>query len=297
MVAPNLPTFDYREATSTAHACTPTLSSGDAGWGQIQLSLRHLPAHAVPEHTAEHHSICINQGQLLTMQATVDGKSKTVDRAPGAVGIFPAHHWQSFEWDQEAEFLDLYLEPALIDQTAAELGGSDGVELEPHLGDRFDPLIRQVAIALKQSLTVDSLSSRLYADSMASALAAHLVVHYSAHRPRVKVPEGGLPAQSFKRVIDYIDTHLDQNLSLADLARVAQLSPYHFARLFKQSTGMSPHRYHIHCRVEQAKQLLRAKQLSLAAIAHAVGFSSQGHFNYHFKRSTGLTPRAFLKQC
>lgn len=296
MATLNLPTFDYREADSTVHACLPTLSSRDAGWGQLQLSLRSLPPHVVPEHTAEHHSICINQGQSLKMQATVDGKSRTVGRAPGAVGIFPARHWQAFKWEQEAEFLDLYLEPALIDQTAADLCGRDGVELEPHLGDCFDPLIHHVAIALKQALTLDRSGSRLYADSMASALAAHLVVHYSAHRPRVKVLEGGLPAQSFKPVIDYIDAHLDQNLSLADLARVAQLSPYHFARLFKQSTGMSPHRYHIHCRVERAKQLLLEKRLPLADIAQQLGFSSQGHFNYHFKRSTGLTPGAFSKQ-
>ena len=296
MAALDVPVLDYTEAISPAHTGPPELSSNGVGWGKLRLSQRKLSPHTVPEHVTEHHSICINLGRPLAMTASVDGRSRQVKRSPGAVGIFPAHHWQSFGWDQDAEFLDLYLEPALIDQTAVGLCGRDGVELEPHLGDRFDPLIYQVAIALKQALTLDRSGSRLYADSMASALAAHLVVHYSAHRPKVKVPEGGLPAQSFKQVIDYIDAHLDQNLSLADLARVAQLSPYHFARLFKQSTGMSPHRYHIHCRVERAKQLLLKKRLPLADIAQQLGFSSQGHFNYHFKRSTGLTPGAFSKQ-
>ena len=85
-------------------------------------------------------------------------------------------------------------------------------------------------------------------------------------------------------------------MSLAELAAVVQLSSFHFAHLFKQTTGVSPHQYHIRCRVERAKQLLLTKNLTIAEVAYIVGFASQGHLNYHFKRLVGITPKAFLRQ-
>ncbi|NET35646.1 MAG: helix-turn-helix transcriptional regulator [Cyanothece sp. SIO1E1] len=65
--------------------------------------------------------------------------------------------------------------------------------------------------------------------------------------------------------------------------------------LAKQSMGIPPHQYHIQCRVERAKQLLRQGELAIAEIAQTVGFASQGHLNYHFKRLTGLTPKGFMQ--
>jgi AraC family transcriptional regulator len=131
---------------------------------------------------------------------------------------------------------------------------------------------------------------------MANALAVHLVSRYSTRERAIQnfVP-GGIP-RNFQQVIDYINEHLDHNLSLAELANVVQLSSYHFAHLFKQTTGVSPHQYHIRCRIQRAKELLLTKKLTIAEIAHAVGFASQGHLNYHFKRLVGMTPKAFLRQ-
>jgi AraC family transcriptional regulator len=88
---------------------------------------------------------------------------------------------------------------------------------------------------------------------------------------------------------------LDRNISLAELARIVQFSPYHFAHLFKQSTNTSPHQYVIRCRIERAKQLMGMGNLSIAAIAQTVGFASQGHFTYHFKRLVGVTPKAYQR--
>jgi AraC family transcriptional regulator len=95
--------------------------------------------------------------------------------------------------------------------------------------------------------------------------------------------------------IDYINTHLDQELSLDQLCAIAKLSPYHFARSFKQMTGLSPHQYIICQRVERAKKLLLEAQMSIAEVAIACGFTHQSHLNRHFKRLVGVTPRTFLK--
>jgi AraC family transcriptional regulator len=103
-----------------------------------------------------------------------------------------------------------------------------------------------------------------------------------------------LPKYKLRAVIDYIREHLDAELSLDHLAAVTHLSPYHFARLFKNSTGLPPHQYVVARRVERAKELLRQRDgLSLADVAVEVGFSSQSHFTRHFKRLVGVTPRRF----
>jgi AraC family transcriptional regulator len=94
-----------------------------------------------------------------------------------------------------------------------------------------------------------------------------------------------------QQVIDYINTHLDQDLSLVQIAGVINISPTYFASLFKHATGISPRQYVIKQRVERAKLLLSKTDLMIADIALEVGFSSQSHLNQHFKRLTSMTPK------
>jgi AraC family transcriptional regulator len=296
MASSTLTAIDFTQESSLTHPSPPILSSRGTNWERLHLSLRPMPPLSVPEHYTTHHSICVHLGSRLKMQMTVDSQSKTVDLIPSAIGIYPANVWQAFEWHQETAFLDLFLEPSLITQAGIEHCGKDNIELVPILGSCSDPLIYQIAIALKAALEMDRSGSKLYADTMGNALAVHLVSRYSTRQAVTKQYAGGLSEQNLKQVTDYIHANLEQDLSLAELANLVQLSPYHFARLFKRSTGFAPHRYHIKCRVERAQQLLLAGDLGLAEIACVVGFASQGHLNYHFKRWVGATPTAFLQQ-
>jgi AraC family transcriptional regulator len=93
--------------------------------------------------------------------------------------------------------------------------------------------------------------------------------------------------------IEYIEDHIDSEIALEDLAAAVHLSAYHFARLFKASTGLPPHQYVIVRRIERAKHLLRDDDLSLTQVAARVGFWDQGHFTRHFKRLVGVTPKRF----
>jgi AraC family transcriptional regulator len=100
-----------------------------------------------------------------------------------------------------------------------------------------------------------------------------------------------LTPTQLQQVLDYINTHLNRDLSLVQIAGVINISPTYFASLFKRATGISPHQYVIQQRVERAKLLLSKTDLMIADIALQVGFSSQSHLTQQFKRLTSMTPK------
>ncbi|PSO50376.1 MAG: hypothetical protein BRC40_01955 [Cyanobacteria bacterium QH_8_48_120] len=104
---------------------------------------------------------------------------------------------------------------------------------------------------------------------------------------------GGLSWCKLKEAITYINDNLDKNLKLTEIAAVVEISPYYFARLFKQSMGMPPHQYVSNRRIEQAKALLENTNLPIAEVASSVGFTSQSHFTNVFRKLTGITPKAY----
>src|SRR5205823_9562155 len=122
----------------------------------------------------------------------------------------------------------------------------------------------------------------------------HLIRHILAPHPLSRGPDGALPRAKLRAVLEYIEEHLDASPTLEQMAAVARLSPYHFARQFKAATGLPPHEYVIVRRVERAKQFLQGGgDLSLAEVAAHAGFSDQSQFSRHFKRLVGVTPRQF----
>jgi AraC family transcriptional regulator len=108
--------------------------------------------------------------------------------------------------------------------------------------------------------------------------------------------KNGLPPYKLQQVIDYMNQHLHQEIQLANLAKVANISPFYFCHSFKQSTGTSPYQYLIQRRVERAKQLLQHGEMTIAEIALECGFSNQSHFTKRFQQWTGLTPRVYRNQ-
>jgi AraC family transcriptional regulator len=128
------------------------------------------------------------------------------------------------------------------------------------------------------------------ADALATALAVQILRHYVHPSLIALSPANGLSRERLLRVRDYIETHLEDRLTLTHLAEVACLSPYHFSRSFKQSVGIGPQRYIMRLRIERAKTLMRRTRRPLAAIALETGFADQAHLTSVFRRETGLTP-------
>jgi AraC-like DNA-binding protein len=107
---------------------------------------------------------------------------------------------------------------------------------------------------------------------------------------------GGLPQTSLRRVLEHMEAHLDQELPVTALAAVAQMSPYYFSRLFKQSTGLSPHQYLLRQRIERAKELLANPRRRVAQVGNEVGFPNHCHFTTVFRTLVGATPGAYQRQ-
>jgi AraC-like DNA-binding protein len=161
------------------------------------------------------------------------------------------------------EAIGIILAPELVQQAAAQTAQTapERVEIRNNFRTR-DPLIEHIGLALFADLREDSVDGRLFAESAAHLLAVHLLRHYATHTYRVREYSGGLSRQKLQRGMELIHEHLEKDLKLGELAATVGVSPYHFARLFKQSTGQTPHQYVITCRIERAKHLLAHTDLS-----------------------------------
>ncbi len=271
------------------------LSSRPLGWHPLNIERREEKpgAHCLPGGTTEH-LIFVNleEGQCLR-----EGIGEVVDRAyePGDVSLHPAFRPVRWKWDTRLSFAMLALDPAFVRTIAAEVFGlaEHEAQLTVCEGQR-DPFVTQVAGTLVQEVQKGDAASQLLAASLATQLAIHLVRHYAnrPYQPRSGGTAGAMP-RAVGDAIAYINDHYASDLSLAELADAVHLSPFHLARVFKRSAGMTPHQYLTQVRVHSARALLTAGagSRSLADVAAAVGFADQSHLTRQFKRVLGVTPK------
>lgn len=241
--------------------------------------------------------VTVHLGPPVTMVQT---RCKKADRrriTKGDITVTPPGKSKGWQHRGHADFVALWLAPALIRNSAAVAGEirPERVEILDNFGTR-DPQIEQLGLSLLSELECEGFGGRLYAESLASALAVHLLRRYSTAGAAVQPTATVLPSFKLRRATEYINDNLGRNLALSEIARTLAMSSYHFARVFKQTTGVAPHHYLIERRVESAKSLLRETDLSITEIAHRVGCTNQSHFSMLFHRATAMTPSMFRQQ-
>jgi AraC family transcriptional regulator len=150
-------------------------------------------------------------------------------------------------------------------------------------------------MALRAGVQTGAALDRMYGEGLSTALAAHLLREYGAAVLEPKRQYGGLPRAKLVRALEYIQDQLDTDLTVSGIAQAVGLSPDHFTRLFKESTGQSPHRYVVEARVRKAKELLTTGKFTISEAAFHVGFADQSHLTRHFKRVFGLPPKRLLE--
>jgi AraC family transcriptional regulator len=271
-------------------------TSGALGWSGVRAEhLTAPPDTEVDLPPTTHHWLSLSHGLATAFSLQFAGQEQTQPPPPGSITLIPAGAASRWRWRGASESTHILIEPQLLARVAAEaLDLSPDRVTVPPVADLSDPQLQAVMLALDAELRTGGAGGRLLAESLGNVLAVHLLRRFSASGTTDSYPGGTLSRHKLRVVIDYIHEHLDAELSLDHLAAVVRMSPYHFARLFKSSTGLPPHQYVIAQRVERAKGLLRdAERFPLADIAVEVGFSSQSHFTRHFKRLVGVTPRHF----
>ncbi|MEO1377528.1 MAG: AraC family transcriptional regulator, partial [Cyanobacteria bacterium J06635_10] len=212
---------------------------------------------------------------------------------PGEVLFIPAQMRYSSNWQQAGEFSLIGFPPTFFEQIINESVEVNQIELIPQIG-LSDPFIRQIGIALKADVEAGYPAGRMFGESLATGLVIHLFKHYSAWQ--IKLPSestGGLPEYQLLHVKDYVQAHLNQNISLSQMAGVINLSHYHFCRLFKQSTGITAHQYVTRCRIDKAKQLLSNTELTITDITFEIGLTNHSSFTRLFRKYVGVTPKSF----
>ena len=273
---------------------THLLSSRNTGWQGIcvdEVKYEGFSELEFPPLT--HHTLTCRLRGSTRIFAECCGRRDERVNVPGDFSLTPAGAPKYVRTQDSAHVVHVRLDAQWVAGISEMMEATRGEpEIVNHFGDT-DPQVMHSALALKAELEIGCLGGPLYAQQMAMALGVYTLSRFSVFPLRPKEYAHGLGKSDLARVLAYIDDCLSADLSLDTLASIVHLSPYHFARLFKQSTGVPPHEYVIRQRVGKSQDLLRSGRLTVGEVAQVVGFSDHSKLDRHFKRLVGVTPLQF----
>lgn len=210
------------------------------------------------------------------------------------VWIVPPGVEHVIHFDRRASLIHLYLNDRFFRSMLQDAPDDIQTCLIPSLLVR-DPFLVEVARSLYREMKIEA-GNQLYTQAVATLTATHLVRTYSDRKNSLPIYRGGLGPSREKKIKNYIAEHLSEELSLEELARVAEMSPNYLISLFRQSVGVTPHKYVIQQRLEQARKLIAQSRLTLLEIAGQCGFQDQSQFTTTFRRYFGVTPGQYKRQ-
>jgi AraC family transcriptional regulator len=271
----------------------PYLFRQAAEWSGIKVHRARVMPGRMLEHASASHEINIAvAGQLVTQRISAGGRLVTLRGGAGSVCATPAGQPISAYWRKPLDNMGIALQPEFVRETAAENNLNPSFEFVEKY-KREDPLIAQLGLALLDEASSANPMGRLYADSLIQTLTLHVLRSYSTASAVIERVAGGLPAYKLRSVKDFIESHLEDDLGLAEIASVAGLSQFHFARAFRKSAGLTPQQYLMERRIERAKHLLVEKDLPIVEISLRTGFKNQSHFTTLFRKFTSFTPKTW----
>ena len=272
-------------------------TSEGLGWTSLYASTQREAPYKASYGAVCDHLVILHLDGPVGVNRVLGKKEERRKTGPGGLFILPGGVDFGVQLEGVLESLHVYLRDAVLREMAADLTRGDPahVELVPRLGGG-DPLIEHLALGIRGALTDPDPGAAVYADQLARALGARLL---RAHSDRVVRPvassPGNLTRAQLGGAVEAMEAGLAGPLSLAEIAAAAGLSPAHFARRFKASLGIAPHRHLLRLRLERAKRLLRETDRSVAQVAFECGFSHQEHMTRFFGRLVGTTPAAFRR--
>lgn len=241
------------------------------------------------------HILVVHAGTSTRLSWSADGAARRERFHRGQSLINPAGWAARPRWEEDVELMLVALDPVWLEKLADEGGLGGPLEITPayHLSDPFlATLVERLVLEYEQAGPADA----LYAQSLVQTVAAHVI--------KVAAPRaggqgggaarggGGLAPRRLAHVVDFIHANLAERVTLEELARVAGVSPSHFTRAFRASTGQSPHQYVLRQRLERARKALVTTDTGIAEIADTCGFADQSHLTRTMRRQLGVTPSA-----
>ncbi|MFC0549787.1 helix-turn-helix domain-containing protein [Planotetraspora thailandica] len=292
--------FAHSMLAELALPATRVLCSGKLGW-QGMLARTYVDPPCAEQFTTPQSSdllVVVVTSGTYTIESRKGRNWQHATYHPGAVGVTAPGNVSVLRWQtasaQRLESLHMHLGADLLEQTSDALGGKGS--WQRRLPDTLlldDPLVAAAGRAVCRAL--HERAPALYADSIAQAIATHLL-----YGPEPEIAAEVRPAafgeSALRRVTAYMHEHLHEDVSLDDLAAQANISKYYFLRTFAKTTGFTPHRYLVQLRMSRAADLLRDTVHPVLDIAMACGYHSPTQFTAAFRRRFGLSPTEFRRQ-
>ena len=270
--------------------------SQDVGWRSLHAAILEESPFRATEPAVGHPMLIYHLTRPTEVSRKIDGGPGNRQLiGPRRICLTPGDATTTWEHNGHPEILQVYLRGSIYQAAASEIYNCDGSSAE--LVPRFavlDPMLEQLAIAITAALRDGTAADELYIDTLAQMMGVHLArSHSTQSRPVRTPPMQKMSGWRMRRVTEYIEEHLDGNLSLEAMAAEVEISPVYLARAFKAAIGQSPHQYVLGRRIDRAKELLRNTDIPVVDVALSVGFSSQSHLSHWFQRYVGVSPAAY----
>lgn len=260
-------------------------------YGGAAVTRTHTGPNTI-QFTAPAHMILVMLTPQPSREIALDSDRRIVGMAPeGSFEIIPNQSELFAGWNTEKRSLLIAVGSERLSTLAGMEFENETFELRPTKLGHIDRKAYQLARYMRHEIDNQDLAWSENLEALITSFSIHLLRNYSSLRSRsIHRFSGGLAPLAWRRVDDFIQTHLQERLTVETVASVAGLSPSHFARAFKQTTGQSPHHYVIECRLTLARSLIMKTDASMEQIALTAGFSSNSHMTALMRRAWNMTP-------
>ncbi|MFT4103841.1 MAG: AraC family transcriptional regulator [Burkholderiaceae bacterium] len=286
--------LNFRDGSSRCRVLheDAVLSSSPFGWGALYFEHRSGQALETVEHVMDEHYLMVKLNPFSRAWRVLDGVARREVQQRGSTAYIPGGCSHRVQYEGYLGRLHLMtLGPALVEQVAQELG-IGRIEIPPHHADARNDFILNAAELVYSELQQGNPHGSMFAEVFARALAVHLLTGFSRSAP-AEPRKPSISRTRIRHLDEYIRANMASQISLAELAAQAGLSEYHFCRVFKNTTQLSPYQYLLRRRVQHACSHLEKDRLSVQEIAFACGFGDPVQFSRQFKKLMGVTPTAY----
>jgi AraC family transcriptional regulator len=273
-----------------------TVDSALQNWKDVRVRGYHYQSLDVPIPAMRDYMIVVYRDGHTPMNRRMSGPWRNEQVGPGTVSLLTHSTDSHWHWSVPIEVQHLYISPSKVAEIASDAYDRDikQVELQDILRTDDATLINAMSTLIHE---IDSggLGGSLFVEAVTNQVCVHLLRNYAGELREAPQAKRGLSSTQARRVREFIEEHLDDNLSLADIAKVASISVFHLIRQFNETFGCPPYVYITHQRLDRARSLIEAGETPLKCIAATCGFSDQSHMTRLFRREFKMTPGEYRK--